>query len=191
MAEIEKEQLFFRKDNPRKTIALEGCRLIKNLDYIDSRGTFKKILPADNSLILDEFPVYQVNVSTNTSAGTIRGLHYQISPVLESKIITCINGSVLDVLLDLRPDSKTYGKFAFYKLSPSSGSLLVPPLVAHGFQTLEDSTTLLYLHSSKYSPNESRGVNPLDPLLGIEWPLSITSISESDRNLPSFLAVKR
>jgi dTDP-4-dehydrorhamnose 3,5-epimerase len=96
----------------------------------------------------------------------------------------------MDVLLDMRPTSETYGKFAYYDLTPNSGSLLVPPLVAHGFQALEDETTLLYLHSNAYSPDNSQGVNPLDPGIGISWPLPISSISESDRNLPSFSEVK-
>ncbi len=190
MAEIDRSQLNFHTGNAKKTVEIEGCRLIKQLIYIDNRGTFKKIVPAENERVLDEFPICQVNVSTNTSAGTIRGLHYQISPFLEAKLISCIKGSVFDVLLDLRPDSNTYGKYTLYNLSPGMGSLLVPPLVAHGFQTLADDTTLLYLHSNKYSPNDSRGVNPIDPSLGIEWPLPITSISESDRKLPPFLAVK-
>jgi dTDP-4-dehydrorhamnose 3,5-epimerase len=125
-----------------------------------------------------------VNLSSNKIAGTVRGLHYQIDPFLESKLISCTKGSVFDVLLDLRPNSKTYLKYAFFSLKPDSGSLLVPPQVAHGFQTLEDDTTLLYIHSNEYSPDNSRGINSLDPQLGISWPLPISAISEADRNLP-------
>ena len=169
---------------------LEGCRLIDNLNYVDNRGFFRKILPVVDEPELTDFPICQVNISTNTLAGTIRGFHYQVEPFLEAKLISCIKGSVMDVLLDMRPTSETYGKYASYRLTPGSGSLLVPPLVAHGFQTLEDETTLLYLHSNGYSPDYSQGVNPLDPGIGISWPLPISSISESDRNLPSFSEVK-
>lgn len=190
MVEIDSILSIFHEGGPKVSVELEGCRLIKNSIFIDNRGTFKKIMPVENERIVDEFPIHQVNISNNDSAGTIRGLHYQIEPFLEAKLITCIKGFVLDVLLDMRPNSSTFGKYAYYKLFPGSESLLVPPLVAHGFQTLVDDTTLLYLHSNHYSPDASSGVNPIDPFLGIEWPLPITSISESDRNLPTFLEVK-
>ena len=190
MVEIDRNKSSPRTDNLQKIAKLEGCRLIKNLTHVDNRGLFKKILPVVAEAELISFPSCQVNISTNTLAGTIRGLHYQVEPFLESKLISCIKGSVIDVLLDMRPTSKTYGKYTSYLLTPDSGSLLVPPLVAHGFQSLEDETTLLYLHSNDYSPDNSHGVNPLDPGIGISWPLPISSISESDRNLPSFSEVK-
>jgi dTDP-4-dehydrorhamnose 3,5-epimerase len=190
VVEIDKNKSSLRAENQDKTMRLEGCRLIDNLNYVDHRGSFKKILPVIDEIELSNFPICQVNISTNTLAGTIRGLHYQVEPFLEAKLISCIKGSVMDVLLDMRPTSETYGKYASYRLTPGSGSLLVPPLVAHGFQTLEDETTLLYLHSNDYSPDYSQGVNPLDPDIGISWPLPISSISESDRNLPSFSEVK-
>jgi dTDP-4-dehydrorhamnose 3,5-epimerase len=190
MVEIDRNKSSPRTDNLKKFAKLEGCRLIKNFTHVDNRGLFKKILPVVAETELISFPSCQVNISINTVAGTIRGLHYQLEPFLESKLISCIKGSVIDVLLDMRPTSKTYGKYTSYLLTPDSGSLLVPPLVAHGFQSLEDETTLLYLHSNDYSPDNSQGVNPLDPGIGISWPLPISSISESDRNLPSFSEVK-
>ena len=190
MVEVDKNKSSLRAENQDKTVRLEGCRIIKNLKHVDNRGSFKKILPIEDEIELSNFPICQVNISTNTLAGTIRGLHYQVEPFLEAKLISCLKGSVMDVLLDMRPTSETYGKYASFHLTPGSGSLLVPPLVAHGFQTLEDETTLLYLHSNDYSPDNSQGVNPLDPGIGISWPLPISSISESDRNLPSFSEVK-
>ena len=190
MVEIDRNKSSLRAENYDKTIRLEGCHLIKNVNHVDSRGSFRKILPVVDEIELSNFPICQINTSTNNLAGTIRGLHYQVEPFLESKLISCIKGSVMDVLLDMRPNSETYGKYASCRLTPGSGSLLVPPLVAHGFQTLEDETTLLYLHSNGYSPDYSQGVNPLDPGIGISWPLPISSISESDRNLPSFSEVK-
>ena len=190
MVEIDRNKSSLRVENQNKTVRLEGCRLIKNLNHVDNRGSFRKILPLVDEPELTHFPICQVNISTNILRGTIRGLHYQVEPFLEAKLISCIKGSVMDVLLDMRPTSETYGKYASYHLTPGSGSLLVPPLVAHGFQSLEDETTLLYLHSNDYSPDYSQGVNPLDPDIGISWPLPISSISESDRNLPSFPEVK-
>lgn len=190
MVEINKDKSSPHSDIPKKTEKLEGCHLIKNLNHVDNRGLFRNIFPVVDQGESIEFPIHQVNISSNSLAGTIRGLHYQIEPFLESKLISCIKGKVLDVLLDMRPTSNTYGKYTFYNLTPDSGSLLVPPLVAHGYQSLEDETTLLYLHSNDYSLNNSQGVNPLDPGLGITWPLPVSSISESDRNLPSFIKVK-
>ena len=190
MVEIDRNKSNFGAEKQNKTVRLEGCRLIKNLNYVDNRGSFRKILPLVDEMEFIKFASCQVNISSNTLAGTIRGLHYQEEPFLESKLISCIKGSVVDVLLDMRPTSETYGKHASYHLTPGSGSLLVPPLVAHGFQSLEDETALLYLHSSDYSPKNSQGINPLDPGIGISWPLPISSLSESDRNLPSFSEVK-
>jgi dTDP-4-dehydrorhamnose 3,5-epimerase len=190
VVEIDKIKSSLRTDNLKNTVKLEGCRLIKNLNHVDNRGSFKKILPIVDDTELINFPICQVNLSTNILAGTIRGLHYQVEPFLEAKLISCIKGRIIDILLDMRPSSKTYGKYAYYNLTPDSGSLFVPPLVAHGFQSLEDETTLLYLHSNDYSPDNSQGVNSLDPSLGINWPLPISSISESDRNLPSLSEVK-
>lgn len=170
-------------------VSLEGCWLIENLHYYDERGNFRKILPTMHSETSLDFVVRQVNLSTNPQAGTLRGLHYQSEPFLESKLISCIVGSVFDVLLDMRPDSPTYGKHSCFILTPNSGSLLVPPLVAHGYQTLEINTSLLYLHSNDYSVKNSRGINPTDPELGIVWRLPIAKLSESDRKLPYFSEV--
>lgn len=190
MVEISEYGFNLNINQIKNNAEIEGCLLIKNLINVDIRGSFKKILPVEDEIVPDAFSVCQVNVSANTLAGTIRGFHYQIDPYLETKLISCIRGSVIDVLLDMRPTSDTYGKHAYYILTPSSGSLLVPPLVAHGFQSLEDETTLLYLHSNNYSPKKSKGVNPLDPTLGVHWPLPVRCISDSDRNLPSFLEIE-
>jgi len=170
--------------------SITGCHLLKNLFHSDSRGLFRKVLPFSDESMPTEFHVRQVNISGNTSSGTIRGLHYQIEPFLESKLVSCISGSIFDVLLDLRPNSDTYGKTASYYLTPDTGSILIPPLVAHGFQTLEANSYLLYLHSNEYSTQHSKGVNPLDSELGIDWPLPVTAISESDRLLPSFTRIE-
>jgi dTDP-4-dehydrorhamnose 3,5-epimerase len=191
MVEIDESNSYLPFDKIEKVVNLEGCHMVKNLNHVDNRGSFKKILPSVDEVELINFRICQVNISSNTLAGTVRGLHYQREPFLEAKLISCIRGSIMDVLLDMRPTSKTYGKYACYTLTPDSGSLFVAPLVAHGFQSLESNTELLYLHSSDYSPKNSHGVNPLDPHLGIKWQLPVSCISESDRNLPPFLAVTK
>ena len=184
MAEINQSKVSAHSYDFKKSITLNGCLVIPNPLYKDNRGIFRKVLPIEGQPALADFKVAQVNVSNNFLAGTIRGLHFQTGNFVESKIVSCIKGSVFDVLLDLRPDSATYGQCAFYHLTPESGSLLVSPLIAHGFQTLEDDTTLLYIHSNHYSQYASMGVNPFDPDLAINWPLATTAISEADKNLP-------
>lgn len=168
---------------------LEGVIVVNNYIHHDQRGTFRKVLPAEALDSLFGQSLFQVNLSSNPKSGTIRGLHYQIDSFLESKLITCVRGSVFDVLLDLRKDSATYGKCASYYLNPKTGSLLVPPLIAHGFQSLEDDTHLLYLHTNHYSSTLSRGINPFDSDLGIEWPLPTSFVSESDMQLPNLSEV--
>ncbi len=170
----------------RPLASISGCRLIKNLNYQDGRGVFKKIFPIPNELSMDDFIVRQVNISENELAGTVRGLHYQGEPFLESKLITCIKGSIFDLILDMRPSSPTFGHINSYHLTPTSGSLLIPPLIAHGFQSLEDGAVIIYLHSREFDKVYSRGINVLDPKLDINWPLPISRISESDTKLPFF-----
>jgi dTDP-4-dehydrorhamnose 3,5-epimerase len=173
----------------RLVSSLDGCQLIDNHNFFDERGTFRKILPLEHGITSSHFSVSQINLSHNRIVGTVRGLHYQVEPFAESKLVSCISGSVFDVLLDLRPKSPTYGKFACYRLTPASGSLLISPLVAHGFQTLEEDTVLLYIHTNDYSPADSKGINPLDAELRIPWTLPISKISDSDRDLPSLSEV--
>ena len=184
LAEIENGDLVHKLVKSKENQVFEGCYLIPNRTTQDSRGFFRKVLPFGIERKTLQFPVCQVNISNNTLAGTVRGLHFQTAPFLESKLVTCIKGSVIDVLLDLRPQSKTFLKLSFFFLNSNSDSLLVPPQVAHGFQTLENDTTLMYLHSYDYNLEFSKGINPLDPKLGITWPLPIRAISESDSSLP-------
>lgn len=169
-----------------QSILFEGCRLINTKRHHDNRGVFQKIFPLSNEFSTSDYPIKQVNLSYNELAGTIRGLHYQSEPYLESKLITCVRGSIFDVLLDLRTHSSTYGQITYVHLTPTSGSLLVPPNVAHGFQSMEGQTIIMYLHSNDYSKENSKGLNPLDTNLKIPWPLPVSSISESDKELPYF-----
>lgn len=184
MAEINPRKITALSYEFEKSITLNGCLILPNPLHKDNRGIFRKVLPVEGHPALTDFKVAQVNISNNSLAGTIRGLHYQTGNFLESKLVSCIKGSVFDVILDMRPDSVTYRQYAYYHLTPESGSLLVSPLIAHGFQTLEDETTLLYIHSNNFNLNESKGINPLDPDLAINWPLATSAISEADKNLP-------
>jgi dTDP-4-dehydrorhamnose 3,5-epimerase len=189
MVHIDRNSVSPSSSHSNGIFSIDGCMLVTNFIHRDKRGIFRKVLPlADNSMNID-FSVYQVNLSSNSKAGTIRGFHYQSEPLIESKLISCTRGSVFDVLLDMRPDSVTFGKHVSFQLTPTSGSLLIPPLVAHAFQTLENETEILYLHSNHYNATHSKGINPLDTSLGVDWPLPASVISDSDRQLPNFSEV--
>jgi dTDP-4-dehydrorhamnose 3,5-epimerase len=156
------------------------------MDFEDSRGTFRKLYPTVKVNKSLNFDIKQINLSKNPRLGTLRGLHSQLEPFYESKFITCLKGAIFDVVLDLRQDSPTFGKWKSFYMNSNSGSLLVPSMVAHGFQTLEADTDVLYFHNQDYVPSSSTGINPMDVALSIAWPLQVSEISEQDQNFPSF-----
>src|SRR5262249_31929113 len=121
--------------------------------------------------------IAQVNLSSNTRRGTLRGMHYQLPPHREAKVVCCTQGAIYDVVLDLRPDSPTYLQWAAEELSAENRRMLyIPEGCAHGFQTLEDLTDLIYLISEFYSPTHATGVRYNDRAFGIEWTLPVASI---------------
>ncbi len=127
----------------------------------------------------------QGNVSWNPAKGTLRGMHWQVAPHEEGKLIRCPRGRIFDVIVDLRPGSPTqYQWFGAELTSENYRMMWCPPGFAHGFQTLEDNCEVNYLVSAAYSPEASRGLRYDDPAIGIAWPLPVTTISEQDRNWP-------
>ena len=155
----------------------------------DGRGYFARTFCVDELAARGlETRVAQCSVSWNQRAGTLRGMHYQVAPHEEVKLVRCSRGSVYDVLLDLRPSSTTYRAWQAFELSASNGhSLYVPAGVAHGFQTLLDDTEVYYQISSPYQPAAARGVRWDDPAFRIEWPTCESRIiSERDRGFPLF-----
>lgn len=129
----------------------------------------------------------QVNNSLTANAGTLRGMHYQLAPSAEVKLVRCIKGSLYDVILDLREDSPTFGQHFGAELSAGNRRMLYAPRgFAHGFVTLEPDTEAVYLVSDFYAPEAERGVRFDDPRFGIVWPVTPTEMSEKDRNWPSF-----
>jgi dTDP-4-dehydrorhamnose 3,5-epimerase len=131
----------------------------------------------------------QVNVSGNARKGTVRGMHYQISPYQEAKVVSCTRGGIYDVVVDLRPESPTHRCWAAVELTAGNRRMLyVPEGCAHGYQTLADDTELLYLMSEFYSPEHARGVRYDDPAFGIEWPLAVGALSDADRSWPDYQA---
>lgn len=153
---------------------------------MDRRGTFARMYSrkefADRGVDA-EFDEWSVSV--NHGAGTLRGLHYQLPPYTEGKLVWCAEGSAFDVLVDLRPASSTFGNWAATELRPEGPIVYVPPGVAHGFQTLEDETTIQYHIAGEYHPEVAAGVRWDDPILGIPWPhRPPTQISDRDRSWP-------
>lgn len=147
----------------------------------DHRGHFARVMCAEqfaaSGLVST---VAQANVSYNRKRGTLRGLHFQYPPAAEEKYIRCIRGEVLDVIVDLRPESRTYLMHASVNLSAENGrGLYVPKRFAHGFVTLSDDCELLYLISSAHTSSAEGGIRYDDPALGVKWP-TVEVIAERD-----------
>jgi len=131
------------------------------------------------------FSPVQANMGFSLSKGTLRGMHYQVEPALEAKLVRCTRGSMFDVVLDVRHGSPTYKKWFAVELSAENGRMLyLPEGCAHGYQTLEDNTEMHYMASAVYAPSAARGARFDDPAFQIQWPLPVTAISEQDRNWP-------
>lgn len=127
----------------------------------------------------------QCNTSWNLRQGTIRGLHYQVAPSSEVKLVRCTAGALMDVIVDLRLDSATYLQSLAIELTAANRlALYIPEMFAHGLQTLEDRTEVFYQMSEFYEPALSRGLRYDDPKLGIKWPMEVTAVSEQDRGWP-------
>ena len=129
--------------------------------------------------------VAQVNISYNRFKGTLRGLHQQIAPDEETKVVRCVRGSLYDVIVDVRTDSPTYGKWFGAELSAENRHMLITPKgFLHGFQTLEDDTEAMYHVSAFYAPGAERGARYDDPAFAIDWPLPVSNISDKDAAWP-------
>lgn len=169
-------------------IPLKGAYIVELEAKEDRRGFFARTYCREEfSAHGLDFNVLQANISGNLKKGTLRGMHYQSDPAAEIKLVQCVSGSVYDVIIDLRPESKTYCHWFGLELSVANRRLLyIPEGFAHGFQTLEENSTLYYLMSQFYAPQYARGVRWNDPAFGIKWPLSDPVIAEKDRLLPDY-----
>lgn len=163
---------------------IPGLLLIKSHKNNDRRGSFSRFFcKQELSSILEKRNIVQVNHSHTTSVGAVRGLHYQISPYAEMKLIRCLKGKVWDVVVDLRAKSPTFLKHHVVELEPIGNQMLVVPEgCAHGYQVLHVDSELLYMHTEYYSSEFERGVRFNDPLLQISWPLPPIDLSERDLN---------
>jgi dTDP-4-dehydrorhamnose 3,5-epimerase len=163
-----------------------GVMIVDIEPHRDDRGFFSR------SFCTVEFAAFglisnvaQMNVSYNRACGTVRGMHRQVPPYPEAKLVRCTRGAIVDVALDVRPESHTFSKHVMVHLSADNHrALFLAPYVAHGFQTLADDTEVLYQVSGRHAPAGEQGFRWDDPEFGIAWPLPVTVISEKDANWP-------
>ncbi|HKH26885.1 MAG TPA: dTDP-4-dehydrorhamnose 3,5-epimerase family protein [Sphingomicrobium sp.] len=170
-------------------LELAGAALLREAAHEDERGGFERLYcdVAFRAAGLPSLGV-QVNFSTNYVRGTLRGLHSQAPPSQEAKLVRCTGGRIYDVIIDLRPSSSTYLRWCAAELSADGPSLLVPSGCAHGFLTLEDATSVLYLMGDVHCPDLAFGIRWDDPLFAVSWPLQPTIVSTRDLNYPDYLA---
>jgi len=179
-----------RRSNPIRFTAttLPGAFLIELEKHADHRGFFAR------TFCEREFESHglqaryvQCSISFNLRKGTLRGMHFQAAPFQEAKLVRCSQGSIYDVIIDLRPDSPTFKRHLGVELSAANGkTLYVPEGFAHGFQTLQDNSEVFYQISQFYAPEHSRGVRWNDPAFGIVWPAAERTILERDQSYADF-----
>lgn len=161
---------------------LQGAYVIALEEFRDDRGFFARAW-CQNEFKQHglDLQIVQANLSYNKRKGTLRGMHYQVPPHEEAKLVRCIRGAIYDVIIDLRPESSTYKHWTSIELTADNRHILyVPEGFAHGFQTLADQTEVFYQVSQFYTPGAEKGARYNDPVFGISWPLKVSVISEKD-----------
>jgi dTDP-4-dehydrorhamnose 3,5-epimerase len=156
---------------------------------IDERGTFRQWFEYEKILTETgiDFTVAQANLSESKKA-VVRGIHYSMSTKGQAKLVTCATGEIKDFVIDIRPNSETYGKFTSVNLKGGDGqAVLIASGLGHGFVSIADSSVVSYLVTSPYSPNEEFTINPIDPEIGIDWgvPIGELNMSQRDREAKS------
>jgi dTDP-4-dehydrorhamnose 3,5-epimerase len=167
---------------------LPGAFIIEPATFADERGSFSRIWSQR------EFEAHgltarfvEANASLSVKAGTLRGMHYQAAPYAQAKLVRCSQGSIYDVIIDLRVDSPAFKQWEAVELSAANNLLLyVPEGFAHGFQTLSENTEVLYQVSAYYEPGSARGVRWNDPAFGIKWPAAARTIIARDNEYLDF-----
>lgn len=165
---------------------LEGAYIITPEPFVDGRGSFARVFCKNEfSAIGHKNEFVQINHSVNKLKGTFRGIHYQLPPFSEVKLIRCISGSVYDIIVDIRFGSPTFLEHIGIEISEENMKMMyVPAGFAHGFITLEDDSQLIYHHTAYYEPGHEAGLRFNDPLLQIELPITPVVITEKDNNHP-------
>ena len=163
---------------------LAGVFIVDVDRHKDNRGFFARMFCQNEFVAHGLKPlVAQGNIGSNRRRGTVRGMHFQFPPAAETKYVRCVRGAVLDIIVDLRPESPTYLQHVAVELSArNQRGIYIPERFAHGYQTLEDDTDTLYMVGEFYTPGVEGGLRHDDPSLGLRWPLPVEVISEKDRN---------
>jgi len=167
-----------------QNLPLAGLKRVTRKAHSDARGFIARLFCYAE---LQEAgwirPIRQINHARTVQSGALRGMHFQLPPQCEMKLVSCIRGEVWDVAVDVRAGSPTFLKWHAERLSEDNHhALLIPEGFAHGFQALSDNVELLYCHSAAYAPAHEAALNPFDPRLAIAWPLPVTDISVRDQN---------
>lgn len=166
--------------------SIPGLVTLRRTENSDMRGSFSRLFD-QKELSSFGWPamINQVNLSSTTRRGTVRGIHAQLGTTAEHKLVTCLRGAIWDVCVDLRKNSPTFLSWEAVDLAADDAlSMLIPPGVAHGFQAMSNDVQLIYCHSALYEPSSEIGISPFDSRLAISWPLEVTAISERDRMHP-------
>ena len=165
---------------------IDGVAVIELELRSDDRGFFARSFCRDEFVAAGLEPVVeQGNQSFNFEAGTLRGMHFQVAPHPETKLVRCIRGAIVDIIVDMRPGSPTRLQHVKVELTAENRrALYVPPYFAHGYQTLTDETEVTYLVSGSYAPHAERGLRWDDPDLGLAWPVPVSRISAKDAAWP-------
>ena len=163
---------------------LAGLMLVQRKAIEDQRGFLSRFYCAEEfSKASMTKPIPQINHTLTNTKGAVRGLHFQYPPHAETKLVSCLQGEIFDVAVDLRNGSPTFLHWHGEILSAKNRkSMLIPEGFAHGFQTLTEDCELIYLHTAAYHPEAEGALNATDPRLDITWPLAVTDMSERDRN---------
>jgi dTDP-4-dehydrorhamnose 3,5-epimerase len=165
-------------------LGIDGAWLAESPVWSDDRGFFREWFKSEDVKAATgiNFSIQQANIS-QSQRGVIRGIHYSLAPQGQAKWVACVNGSIRDVIVDIRPSSPTFGKSVFVDLNGLEGrAVLIEAGLGHGFASLADSSTIAYLLSSPYSPTEEFEINPMDPELGIDWGVDSTEVSLSEKD---------
>lgn len=171
---------------------INGLQILQRKKFLDNRGSFERVFSEKfNSQVRENFEIRDINLSKTILKGTVRGMHYQSGAAAETKLVTCVSGSLLDVVIDMRSDSSTYLKIFSIQLDcEDSLTLQIPRGCAHGFQAQENETQLLYLVDNHYSNLDQCGVNPLSEELLKIWPLEVSLVSNQDSEWPKISELK-
>ncbi len=170
---------------------VEGCYVIEPHKIVDERGYFARAWCADElrQAGLDDH-ISQSNMAWSPHQGTLRGLHFQLGPHAETKILRCVRGSIFDVVVDLRPESPSYCQWFGVELNPQNAcAIYVPKGCATGYLTLVDDAEIYYHTSAAFAPESASGVRFDDPAFAIEWPRAVEVISDADKSWPDYQVI--